>query len=469
MANINDLGSELTDFYTSGNRLYVVDNDGVATDKYIDVAKYGDHYELLTSFSSALKFDKNYTIAETNAYNLASGDLTLTLEGVHTPILGKRNIIRVIADNVHSINLSADFDSNGIYPDQLDGAILASGTYILETWYDTDGICIEAKKFLTAAVQPPVILNAYIDNLTANWNFVFNEPVTLTSAGFTLKINAASTVINTVNGSGTTTIEMITNDTPIATDICNFDYAQITGDCISVLTGAELQDINNRLLQNDLVSDDDIQLISGLEIYLLASDINGDNTNNSGYSDGQQVASWIDKSTNGNNATQSNVALRPVYREELDIGQGNPVITFTEDEFDLAYTVSGNFTICFAAKTASKTKNIIAFPGIYTTTSGVVFDGTSTRTLNSADVLTDIFFVSYDGSNLKLYLNDDVAATDTSSFTASFQMTLGTVGRDASPEDYDGSMAAMVHFSKELSSGERETVYDTLVAKLNWI
>ena len=72
--------------------------------------------------------------------------------------------------------------------------------------------------------------------------------------------------------------------------------------------------------------------LSGLALWLDASDINGDGLPNS-ENNGTQIAIWKDKSLNDFNATQDNPDNQPIY--VADDGNGKPALGFTNHWLDL--------------------------------------------------------------------------------------------------------------------------------------
>lgn len=94
------------------------------------------------------------------------------------------------------------------------------------------------------APSAPIINTKTVLLATPNdWVIVFNEPVTSTSAGWTLKIGGAGATISGTAGTGTTTITFTTTETPVSGDVLTLDYAPGSGDCLSVASSDELASI----------------------------------------------------------------------------------------------------------------------------------------------------------------------------------------------------------------------------------
>ena len=475
MANVNDIVSEASDYLDLTSRFYLADNTGAPTDTYGIIGKISHISEEITTFDIELKFDKNYTLGQANGYAMTSGDLNLSLEAVHTPILGKTNVFRVIADGIHAIRLNADFDTNAVFPADLDDKVLLPGTYVFECTYDVDGIRISVPKAANIVVQPPTILSAIVDNLTSDWVFNFNENVTnTTSAGWSLEINTVTTAINTVSGTGTNEIRMTSAATVAGGDTCTFSYNQLTGACVSIITGAELLDITDRELLNNVDTVDPIQGISDLAVYISAHDIDGDDTNNSAYSEGQVVITWGDKSGNSVDWTQANPTFQPTYHAELIPAVDSPYLQFS---FAFLKYVAGisfetNKTFILLTQSAIGQKPIGTDGGDnfhWANSNDVNLTGDSfTESYTSVGYLNKVLFFVYDGTVIRYYINDSATEAD-SKTTAITDIPINKIGGDNEvTPTFSGQFGAFVVYNKILSQAERVIVYNTLQAKLGW-
>jgi hypothetical protein len=86
--------------------------------------------------------------------------------------------------------------------------------------------------------------------------------------------------------------------------------------------------------------------LAGLQLWLDAQDMNGNGDGNSGWSDTDAAALWVDKAGIGN-ATQSTADNKPAYRTAII--NGYPVVRFdgTDDYMDLGNNFSIDNTVTF--------------------------------------------------------------------------------------------------------------------------
>ena len=98
------------------------------------------------------------------------------------------------------------------------------------------------------------ILSATVENALPNdWVIVFDEAVSLTSAGWTLKINGTPASITGTAGTGTNTITFTTTETPINGDVLTFDYDSSVGDCFGDSDNAPLNGVTGQAVTNNVV------------------------------------------------------------------------------------------------------------------------------------------------------------------------------------------------------------------------
>lgn len=109
---------------------------------------------------------------------------------------------------------------------------------------------------------------------------------------------------------------------------------------VTGLTAATTYRFLVRLLDSDGLSDGNTNIVTqattsvafvpsdlaSLQMWLDAGDMNGNGDSNTGWSDSDPVASWVDRTGNGHNAAQGNAANRPTYNTAVI--NGEPVVTF---------------------------------------------------------------------------------------------------------------------------------------------
>lgn len=186
--------------------------------------------------------------------------------------------------------------------------------------------------------------------LPNEWVITFNEDVTSTAVGFTLRINGSPANITGVTGTGTSVLTFTTTETVLYGDVLTIDYDSGTGNCLSVGTGLELISATGRIVLN---------LVSDLAPLLSSAVVEDADANDWILTFNEAVTSpaagWALK-INGTPATITNVA-----------DSGTSVLTFTTtetvidtDTLTLDYdTGTGN---CLSVDSSTELETITADP-----------------------------------------------------------------------------------------------------------
>ena len=107
----------------------------------------------------------------------------------------------------------------------------------------------------TPTPTPPTVSGYAVENANPNdWVLTFSEAVTTTAAGFTLKIDGVSATISGTSGTGTNTITFTTTETPAFGDVLTLDYSSSSGNCISVSSSTEVEDITGASVTNNVLA-----------------------------------------------------------------------------------------------------------------------------------------------------------------------------------------------------------------------
>jgi len=81
-----------------------------------------------------------------------------------------------------------------------------------------------------------------------------------------------------------------------------------------------------------------LALPAGYDMWLSSADIDGDDTNNSAYTDLDSVTTWVDKGSLGKDVTQATTSMKPTYREAVI--NGFDVVSFDGGDLLRASTAS---------------------------------------------------------------------------------------------------------------------------------
>jgi hypothetical protein len=209
--------------------------------------------------------------------------------------------------------------------------------------------------------------------------------------------------------------------------------------------------------------------VSGLVLWLCAADIPG--------VDGDAITSWVDRSTAGNNMSQTTVAAKPTLK--LNIANGQPVARFDGgDSMVPTAEITGSPVHIFAVLRPSNVANYYTIMGRTTTgalqlrqtntgimqmnKSGVALIGTASTPMSA--VQFNNINASYSNPNYAFRLN---GADDGSGASAQTVTAINRLGSNytASPELYLGDMAEVLVFNSVLSAGDRGSIENYLKAK----
>lgn len=213
--------------------------------------------------------------------------------------------------------------------------------------------------------------------------------------------------------------------------------------------------------------------ISNLDAWWKADSLN--------LANGAAVATWIDSSGNGLDATQANATRQPSFATA--VVNGRPAVRFNgaeEDRLDSAASSSYSETTIFAVfrpvATLATNQNLRAVNG----TGGLQFFFRSDRLKlaksNIAEfgasnvVITSSRFqigtaLFSDAADQVVYYHDGVNV-GTASTTLSMNAGLGTyIGNTATGEALNGDIAELIVYSRVLSTSERATVHSYLQDK----
>jgi len=104
-------------------------------------------------------------------------------------------------------------------------------------------------------VGAPNILSQTVENAAKNdLVVVFDENVTATNIGYTLRVNTTPRTLSAVSGSGTNTLTFTISGAELfGDDVLDLSYSQGTGDTIGVTTGGELLAFSQNVVANNVL------------------------------------------------------------------------------------------------------------------------------------------------------------------------------------------------------------------------
>lgn len=207
-----------------------------------------------------------------------------------------------------------------------------------------------------------------------------------------------------------------------------------------------------------------------------------DATRITGLNDGDAITTWSDASGNGNDATQSVVARKPIYK--VNIRNGKPVVRFSAASsqwmaIDNSALPTQDFTVLIVYNATSTTvqKALIGraynFGALYMSVVAnndgtnpsklrLVVDDLNSYSTSGADGAWVIGVGRYDSAENKIYLNGanedtDANAAGAVSYNANDAATIGalrnTANATASP--FDGDIAEILVYGAALSDASR--------------
>ncbi len=326
----------------------------------------------------------------------------------------------------------------------------------------------------------------------ASTGFNINTPVIL---AVTMEGTASKHYLNGVtNGSSTISTTMGDTGNPLYIGNRVDGYNELDGYMAETLlynvalTDSERQKVEKYLSDKwgITIGDTELPYMTGLQLWLDASDPNNDGTENV---HGASVATWVDKSSNDNDAVQATAANKPTYT----IGgiNGRPVMTFdgTTDYMTISDNASldlvSNLTI-FSIATTDTTAPAITSRffqkgsggggfgfGIGTTGRKIRFTTAGVKDYDSSGVywsstatpyLTSIVFDgSYDVTFYRDGVTKGTVTHNAAGTTNSLALYIGQNGGGSG--FWDGNMAEIVLYNTALSDGNRGLVESYLCDK----
>lgn len=199
--------------------------------------------------SGAIVFTYNFTNAiegATRTLEILSDGNTITLPNANThAILNHSKTLITITDNV-------------ITP-------VSGENYLLSFWRTNDVVfvIIADAPVYAPDVSAPTLTSATVENATDDvLDFVFSDPVTITTTGWSISTDGAALSISSLlSGDGTTAPKFQLSRSIVDTETVTVSYDDTTGDTVKVANGVELVSIVDDPVINNIIPN-----FSGLNI-----------------------------------------------------------------------------------------------------------------------------------------------------------------------------------------------------------
>lgn len=365
----------------------------------------------ISEITQALPFTGNQVMGIDDR-DVQSGAYSFTLAAGGTP--GYVIQVYIQADGSNTFTFSSDFTilnssiTNG-------GTLTADVTYQFWFFFDGDKASVNVVETNAAAIDvtAPTLSTTTIENATDSvLDLVFNEAVTITTAGWSIATDGAALSISAVaSGSGTTTPKFTLSRSVLSTETVTVSYASSTGNTVDG-SGNELADITDRAVTNNVgfVPSDLDNKVFWLPITTAT------------VTTGTGGISQADDSFNANNFTQGTSGNRPdlVTAETLDWGD---FVNTNTDYLISPSTFQTEFRSPFSLVCRLKPDDGQLGSGL-----GQFIFGVASGTAPASDFIT---FSLYDAGFLRVIYkaggNSTVADTNTAVFTNGAQATYKVV------------------------------------------
>lgn len=207
------------------------------------------------SFNETVPYDDEYIMSTPHTQ---SGELDFIKGNAPTFGDGRGNgVLYLITSDGNDWNFTTDFGNFSGDLALTDGAAtpINGTTYRLVcVWNGTTFEVAINEAQINTGPAPPTLTSATIEILTDSvLDLVFNEAVTITTAGWNIDTDGAALSISSVlSGSGTTTPKFQLSRSVLNTETLNVDYDSGTGATVSTATGVELVTFTDTAVINNV-------------------------------------------------------------------------------------------------------------------------------------------------------------------------------------------------------------------------
>jgi hypothetical protein len=420
----------------------------------------------ISEITQALPFTGNQVMGIDDR-DVQSGAYSFTLAGGGTA--GYVIQVYIQADGSNTFTFSSDFVilNSSITSG---GTLTADVTYLFSFLYDGDKVSINVVETNAAAIDvtSPTLSSATIENATDSvLDLVFDEAVTITTAGWSIATDGAALSISAVaSGSGTTTPKFTLSRSVLSTETVTVSYASSTGNTVDG-SGNELADITDRSVTNNVaVGSLLLDTYTGAKVAYAVTKLrtayagscirvrrdNDDAEQDIGFSgnnldesalttfvgaNNAYVTTWYDQSGNGDNLTQATSTNQPQIVSSGTVIKTNTIasMNFITDDYLQTATLSSAaqpnsfFTVFKRDSTAATDRIFDGLDGdnrqVFGGTTGYQqFAGGTSLVAGTTDLnqrLASVFFNTTD----QFYINTSLIGTGDSGPDPATGLTVG--------------------------------------------